>query len=64
MNALLPYGTADSSLVKPSYMVHADYGLSTAFSVQGGAAGMEQVNGFNSYAMMGVRGVWSFWPSR
>ncbi len=60
VNALLPYGTADSSLVKPSYMVHADYGLSTAFSVQGGAAGMEQVNGFNSYAMMGVRGVWSF----
>jgi hypothetical protein len=60
VDALLPYGTADSALVKPSYMVHADYGLSTAFSVQGGAAGMEQVNGFNSYAMMGVRGVWSF----
>ena len=49
-----------NALQSTAYLSRAEYGLSTAWSVQGGLAGMALLDGYHNYQMMGLRSVTSF----
>lgn len=44
----------------PGYLAQAEYGLSSAFSLQAGTEGIPLPDGHHDYGMVGMRGVWSF----